>query len=519
MSSQIPITDPQNANAALSLWRAAAQHGARPAVIDRASSMDYLTLLRRTAAIAAGLVAAGAAPDGPVAILLERGSNAAAAYFAALGIGAIAVLLNDALRPRQIEYILEHSGARHLLTTAEILTRQPRAIQGDVRIVEVEDIREEGTSPFVPASRAGKDVAQLIYTSGSTGSPKGVAVSHGNLSAWAGAVVSYLGITPEDRIAGLLPFGFVYGLSQLLCATTTGAALVIERSPLAPQIIETVRANRVTVLAAVPPLWQRLLSVAAFRNNQLPTLRAMTNAGGHLPTPAVRALRRAQPAAQLYLMYGLTETLRSTYLPPEEVDQRPDSIGRAIPGADLFVVREDGTPAAPGEVGELVHRGPTVTLGYWKDPERTAQVFRPDPLRAAAPESERVVFTGDLVRRDAAGFLYFVSRRDRIIKTMGYKVGPDEIANVLYDSGEVADAAVVGEPDDLWGQRIVVHVVLVAGGSVERLKAYCGRELPRYLQPARFEVLEALPTLPSGKHDIAAVWGSPGAASASTAQN
>ena len=513
MSSPVAGCDPLNTNVALNLWRAAEHHGARPAVVERDSCMDYATLLQRTGAIAAGLLAAGVDPDSPVAILLERGGDAVAAYFATLAIGAIAVLLNDALRPRQIEYILGHSGARHLVTTAEILRRQPRAVQADVRVLEVGAMREGGTSPLVPAPRAGNDVAQLIYTSGSTGSPKGVVVSHANLAAGTGAVVSYLGITPDDRIAALLPFSFVYGLSQVLCATATGAALVVERSPLAPQIVESVRANRVTVLAAVPPLWHRLLSVAAFRNSPIPTLRAMTNAGGHLPTAAVRALRRAQPAAQLYLMYGLTEALRSTYLPPEEVDRRPDSIGRAIPGAELYVVRDDGTPAATDEVGELVHRGPTVTLGYWKDADRTAQVFRPDPLRpAGAPGTERVVFTGDLVRRDADGFLYFVSRRDRIIKTMGYRVGPDEIANVLYDSGEVADAAVVGEPDDQWGQRIVVHVVLTAGGSVERLKAYCGRELPRYLQPARFEVRDALPLLPSGKHDLAAVRGSRGAA-------
>jgi acyl-CoA synthetase (AMP-forming)/AMP-acid ligase II len=205
-------------------------------------------------------------------------------------------------------------------------------------------------------------------------------------------------------------------------------------------------------------------------------------------------------------MYGLTEALRSTYLAPEEVDRRPDSIGRAIPGAEIFVVRDDGTVAPPGEVGELVQRGPTVTLGYWKDPELTARVFRPHPFRpVGAPDAERVVYSGDLVRRDEDGFLYFVSRKDRIIKTMGFRVGPDEVADVLLASGEVAEAAVMGEADPQWGERIVAHVVLVGGGSVERLKAYCGRELPRHLQPARFEVRQAMPLLPSGKHDVAAL--------------
>jgi len=498
--------DTVSGNVALLLWRAAERCAARAAVVEREESVDYAALVKRAAAIAAALLAAGVAPDDPVAIFLERGGDAAAAFFATLAVGAITVFVNETLRPRQIEYLLAHSGARHLVTTHDLLARQPRALHADVRVLDVRTIGPGGDSGLAPLPRVGSDVAQIIYTSGSTGLPKGVAVSHANLLAGTRAVVSYLGITPDDRVASLLPFSFVYGMSQLLCAVAAAAALVVERSPLSQQALETVRVRKVTVLGAVPPLWLRLLNVAAFRETPLPDLRVMTNAGGRLPTEAVRALRRAQPAARLYLMYGLTEALRSTYLPPEEVDRRPDSIGRAIPDAEVYVLREDGTAAAPGEVSELVQRGPTVTLGYWIDPELTAQVYRPNPLRPpGAPDTERVVFSGDLVRSDADGFLYFVSRKDRIIKTMGYRVGPDEIANVLYGSGEVAEAAVLGEPDELWGERIVAYVVLTSAGSLERLKAYCGRELPRYLQPARIEVRSALPVLPSGKHDLGAV--------------
>jgi len=224
----------------------------------------------------------------------------------------------------------------------------------------------------------------------------------------------------------------------------------------------------------------------------------------------VRALRRAQPHARLFLMYGLTEVLRSTFLPPEQVDQRPDSIGRAIPGAEVLVLRDDRTPCAPGEVGELVHRGATVTLGYWNDAEATARVFRPHPLRpAGAPDAERVVFSGDLVRQDAEGWLYFVGRRDRMIKTLGYRVSPDEIGTALYASGELAECIITSEPDEARGERIVAFVVLAGGGSLERLKAYVGVELPRHMQPVRFEVRDALPRLPSGKHDVAAVHGAP----------
>src|SRR5256886_12749563 len=309
-------------------------------------------------------------------------------------------------------------------------------------------------SSDVCSSDLDDDVAQIVYTSGSTGLPKGVAVSHANLWALTRALVACVGLPGAERLASLLPFSFVYGVGQLLCAVGAGAALVVERSPLPQQMIDTVRGEGATVLAAVPPLWSRLLRVPAFIEAPLPRLRVMTNAGGHLPAEAVRTLRQAQPGAQLYLMYGLTEALRCTYLPPAELDRRPDSMGRAIPGGEAYVLLEDGTPAPPGEIGELVYRGPTVTPGYWDDPEGPPRVFTPNPLRpSGAPPSvtDRVVFSGDLVRRDDQGFLYFVGRRDRIIKTMGYRVGPDEILGVLYASGEVEDAVVVGETDEASG--------------------------------------------------------------------
>jgi len=389
-----------------------------------------------------------------------------------------------------------------------MLSRQPRPLETSSRVLSVRDLPSRAT--FEPVQCTGMDPAQIVFTSGSTGLPRGVTVTHANLLAAAQTVIEYLGVVSSDRIASVLPFSFVYGMSQVLCAVASGATLVVERSPLAAQLVAGLRAQRITVLAAVPPLWQQLLRVPSFRDEPLASLRIATNAGGHLPVPVVRALRRAQPHARLFLMYGLTEVLRSTFLPPEQVDQRPDSIGRAIPGAEVLVLRDDRTPCAPGEVGELVHRGATVTLGYWNDAEATARVFRPHPLRpAGAPDAERVVFSGDLVRQDAEGWLYFVGRRDRMIKTLGYRVSPDEIGTALYASGELAECIITSEPDEARGERIVAFVVLAGGGSLERLKAYVGVELPRHMQPVRFEVRDALPRLPSGKHDVAAVHGAP----------
>ena len=494
-------------NVANLLWKSAAARGAHPAIVEGGAVTDYAALQRRAGGIAAALAAAGIRAYDRVAIFLDGGADAVAAFFGVAAAGGIAVVINESMRPRQVEHILEVAGARALLTSEDLLARQPRRIETPGRILLAREVGDSGASA-APVSRTPWDPAQIVFTSGSTGLPKGVTVTHGNLLAAAETVTGYLGIAAGDRIASILPFSFVYGMSQVLCAAASGATLVVVRSPLASQVVAELSAQRVSVLAAVPPLWQQLLHVPAFRDDPLPSLRIATNAGGHLPVPVVRALRTAQPHARLFLMYGLTEVLRSTFLPPEEVDQRPDSIGRAIPGAEVLVLREDATPCEHGEVGELVHRGPTVTLGYWNDPEATARVFRSNPLRpAGAPDAERVVFSGDLVRQDAAGWLYFVGRSQRMIKTLGYRISPDEIATVLYASGEIAECIITSEPDEARGERIVAFVVLAGGGSLERLRVYVGVELPRHMQPARYELRDALPRLPSGKHDLAALRG------------
>jgi amino acid adenylation domain-containing protein len=487
------------------LWNTADRSRGGPAIIDGSGTTDYGPLRDHAAAVAAALTRLGVRPNDRVGIFLDAGADAVAAFFGVTAAGGIAIVINESLRPRQVEYMLEHASAAVLITSTDLLDHQPRPLETACRILDVEEIPP--ASAFEPVSRHDIDPAQITYTSGSTGLPKGVTITHANLWAAMRAVTSYLGIVAEDRIASVLPFSFVYGMSQVLCAVGTGAALVIERSPLMQQLALSLRARQVSVLAAVPPLWLQLLNVSAFRT-AMPSLRIMTNAGGHLPVPTVRALRLAQPQAQLFLMYGLTEVLRSTFLPPDEVDRRPDSIGRAIPEAEVLVLRDNLTLCGPGEVGELVHCGPTVALGYWNDPDATARVFRPHPVRRGAPsDDQRVVFSGDLVRQDKQGFLYYVGRRDRLIKTLGYRVSPEEITNVLYASGEILEAVVISERDELRGEGIAAFVVLVEGGSLERLKDFCESELPYYMQPARFELRDALPRLPSGKHDLAAMQG------------
>jgi amino acid adenylation domain-containing protein len=473
------------------------------AMVDPEGEVTYSVLANRALAFAGCLRQLEVQPGKRVAILLPRGSDAAAAFFGTLTAGAIAVVINESLRPRQIEHILGHSSAAALLTSGRMLGRLPRPLETSATLVDVGDISSTGGGPV--ESRLAMDPAQIVYTSGSTGLPKGVTFSHGNL--WAGmlAVTSYLGITSSDRIASLLPFSFDYGLNQLLCCVGTGATLVVDRSPLPQRIVQTLLTEGVTVLPAVPPLWLQLLNAESFRTGELTSLRLMTNTGGRLPTEAVYRLRRYHSSAKLVLMYGLTEAFRSTYLSPDRVDRKPDSVGQAIPGAEILVLDEELHPCLPGEVGELVHRGPTVALGYWNDPEATSQIFRPNPLNpSGTPDSERVVFSGDLVRRDEEGDIFFVGRRDRMIKTLGYRVSPDEVVDALYASGEVVEAIVDAEPDETLGARIVAYVVLTEDGRLDRLRAFCSVEMPRYLQPARIELRTSLERTASGKHDVAA---------------
>jgi amino acid adenylation domain-containing protein len=491
--------EPTSSFANLMLAAADSESG-RTAIVDPPASTEYGALGARTLAFAESLKAAGIRPEDRVGIMLPRGGDAAAAFFGVLAVGGIAVIVNESLRPRQIEHILGHSSARALVTAKALLERQHRRPETSAVIVDVDEVSGAGT--FQPVPRIGNDVAQIIYTSGSTGLPKGVAISHANLWAGMQAVVDYLGVRRDDRIASLLPFSFDYGLNQLLSCIGTGAALVVERSSMPQRIVRTLREEAVTILPAVPPLWLQLLGVTAFEQEPLAELRIMTNTGGRIPTQAVRRLRACQPQASLVLMYGLTEAFRSTYLDPEKVDSKPNSIGRAIPGAQILVLDQDGRPCPPGEAGELVHRGPTVALGYWDDPVSTAQVFRRNPVcPVGVHATEQVVFSGDLVTRDEDGDLFFVGRRDGMIKTLGYRVSPDEVVDALYASGEVTEAVVAAEPDELHGARIVAFVVLAPEGDVGRLRAFCSEEMPRYMRPERIEVRSSLVRTPSGKFD------------------
>jgi acyl-CoA synthetase (AMP-forming)/AMP-acid ligase II len=497
-----PNSSSQHANLAWLLWCEAELRGDAPAIASRDTRATYRELRGRAGGFAAAVASAGVLPGERVAIFLDSGVDAAAAYFGVIAAGATAIVVDESIRRRQLEFVLRHSDTRLLVTSKGMLTRIGRPFTTAASVIDAADV--PAAVEWTPVTRNADAPVQIIYTNGAAGMPKGVVHAHGALRRAMEICVEYLGLTPVDRVAGLLSLSTISGLTQFLSCIAAGGTLLIARFPVAAHAVELLRERGVTIMAAGPSLWTQLLCTPAFTERPIASLRQMQNAGGHLPREMVRRLRIAQPQAQLLLQYGSAETVCSTFLPASAVDRHPDSIGGATPGADILVLRDDLTPSAPGELGELVHRGPTTSLGYLDDPDATARAFRSFPF-GDPDATERVVFTGDMVRQDADGYLYFVGRRDRLITTRGFRVGPDEIIDSLHTSGDVHEAQVTTVSDTECGARIIAHVVLARGGRIDRLERFCKTALPEWMQPSRFLVHGRIPTMPNGEHDLEAL--------------
>jgi acyl-CoA ligase (AMP-forming) (exosortase A-associated) len=348
------------------------------------------------------------------------------------------------------------------------------------------------------------DMVAILYTSGSTGQPKGVVLSHRNMVTGAKSVASYLENRASDTLLAALPLSFDAGFSQLTTAFHVGARVVLLNYLLPKDVLNAAVKERITGLTAVPPLWIQLTQLQ-WPASVTEHLRYIANTGGRMPLETLTALRKALPKTRPYLMYGLTEAFRATYLPPEEVDRRPDSIGKAIPNSEVLVLRDDGTPCAPNEPGELVQRGALVGMGYWNDPDRTAERYKPLPGREAGlVRPELAVFSGDTVRRDEDGFLYFIGRRDEMIKTSGYRISPTEIEEVIYSTQCVGECAALGVEHPSLGQAVVLVATPKEGGSIDEagLLAECKARLPIYMVPTKIEIRTgSLPRNPNGKID------------------
>lgn len=486
-------------------------------------TMTYEALARDVASFAAGLGKLGLARGERVAIYLDKRFEFVTATFGATCAAGVFVPVNPILKADQVGYILQDCNVRVLVTSPErfaalsetlanchdlrhvVLTGHPAelpALSGASvhRWHELLDSVERAPASGIIDT----DIAAILYTSGSTGRPKGVVLSHRNMVVGAKSVANYLGNRPDDTLLAALPLSFDAGFSQLTTAFHSGARVVLINYLLPRDVLSAVVRERVTGLTAVPPLWIQL-SQLTWPNDVTGHLRYIANTGGRMPLETLKRLREALPQTRPYLMYGLTEAFRATYLPPEEVDRRPDSIGKAIPNSEVLVLREDGTPCAPNEPGELVQRGALVALGYWNDPEKTAERFKPLPGREAGLVLPEVaVFSGDNVRMDEEGFLYFIGRRDEMMKTSGYRVSPTEVEEILYATRLVGECVAFGVPHPALGQSICVVATPAAAHALDvaALLTECRKRMPAYMVPAHIEVREGpLPRNPNGKID------------------
>lgn len=481
------------------LARACARAPSAVALVEGGGSarqaLTFAELDERASRVAGHLRELGVRPGDRVLLFARKSLATVAALYGAWRAGAVVVPASPEARARQLDHLIAHSDATLAIVEPALVARLDRPLE-PVRTVDVA-ILGEGAPRLDREERTA--LAALLYTSGSTGLPKGIVITHENLLAGARIVSRYLEIEPNDRLLSVLPFHFDYGLNQLLTTVRQGATLVLQKSTHPGHVISALHEHAITGLGGVPPLWAQLFADGSPLLREPPaSLRYLTNSGGAFPVELLRRARTALPRTYVFLMYGLSEAFRSTYLPPDQLDRRPTSMGRAIPETEILVLRDDGTRCDVDEPGELVHRGPTVAAGYWKDPETTARVFRPDP----DDPTRTVVHSGDQVRHDAEGFLFFVGRRDQRLKSYGHRVSPEEVERALQDSPLVALAVVGGEPDEVAGDAIVAHVVPSGPDvTVDAIAAFARETMPRYLQPKRVVLHERFPLTSSGKVD------------------
>jgi acyl-CoA ligase (AMP-forming) (exosortase A-associated) len=472
-----------------------------PALTAGGVTLTYAELEEEVGRTAEDLLGHGLEASDRVASWMGKTALACILPLAAARAGLVHVPINPVLKHAQVAHILADSGAKLLIANRARLASLETGDAAGARLIALEDW-SVGEDALPPSSQNPDELAALLYTSGSTGKPKGVMLSHANLWLGAVSVAHYLELTPQGRTLAVLPLAFDYGQNQLLSTWAAGGHAIAFDYLLPRDLVRAVGRHGVTVLAGVPPLWTQLAE-ADWWKGEGASLRTLTNSGGHLPEPVIRKLRTLFPAARLHLMYGLTEAFRSTSLDPELVDDHPDSVGTAIPLAEVMVTRADGTEAAPDEEGELVHAGPLVAQGYWDDAARTAERFKPAP-----PFSKYggiAVWSGDRAVRGKDGLIRFRGRDDAMIKVSGNRLSPTEIEEAALASGAVREVLALGVPDERLGQAVKLIAVANGEDAEQRLRAWIARELPAYMHPREIVWREALPLSPNGKVDRAAL--------------
>jgi amino acid adenylation domain-containing protein len=494
------------------------------ALIHQGKRLTYAEIDSMANDLAAALLDKGVERGDRIAVFMDNSIEAVISIFGVLKAGAAFMMINHATKAEKLEYIMNNSKAKVILTqgsrtgviqnincphiktiisansTSQPINQSTHSIQPfnhltiqpfNLPCISYEEIVNSGVNKAVISKCIDLDLASIIYTSGSTGSPKGVMLSHLNMVAAAHSITTYLENTEDDIIINVLPMSFDYGLYQILMGFKIGGTVILENSLTYPyQVIDTMIKERVTGLPGVPTIFALLLKFKDINKYDFSSLRYITNTAAALPTNHIKRLCELFPNAKLYSMYGLTECKRVSFLPPEELERRPTSVGKGMPNEEVYIVNEAGENVGPGEIGELVVRGANVMPGYWEMPEETAKFLRPGRY-----PGERVLYTDDLFRMDEEGYLYFVARKDDIIKCKGEKVSPKEIENILYNLDGIIEAAVIGISDEILGQAVKAYIVLEKGSQLTEndILRYCSQHLENLMIPKYIEILPSLP--------------------------
>ncbi|MFO0756267.1 MAG: class I adenylate-forming enzyme family protein [Byssovorax sp.] len=502
------------------LHDAAARLPSKIALVCQNRRLSYREIDAAANQLAHALVERGVARGDRVVVLCDNTPEAVIAFWAVLRANAVVSMVHPQTRVDKLAYLLNDCRASALVAdgsftplVAEAAPRSPHLrttiIAGRFDAERLSGVRSAVALQEAVAGHAGDraparlsidiDLASIIYTSGSTGEPKGVMLTHRNMLTAAASICTYLRNTEDDIILGVLPLSFDYGLYQMIMAFRMGARLVLERSFAFPtQVLNRVVEERVTGFPGVPTIFAVMSDMKTLRDFDFSRVRYVTNTAAALPVKHILMLRELFPTARIYSMYGLTECKRCTYLPPEDIDRKPTSVGVAIPNTEMWIVDDDDHRVPPGTVGQLVIRGATVMAGYWEKPEATARKLRPGPI-----PGQVVLYTGDYCKMDEDGYLYFVGRMDDIIKSRGEKVAPKEIEHTLLAAPGVKEAVVIGIPDEVLGQAPLAFVVLEDGSSSSEalLRRHCQERLEGFKVPKSIVVRSALPRSPNGKID------------------
>jgi len=497
----------------------------KEAIIFENKRVTYGKLNDTSTQFANSLIHLGINRHDRVIIFLDNSIESVISTWSILKTGAVFIILNGSIKPNKLEYIINDSGANFIIADSrkyDVVSSALNNNKNDIKVIwvgnsesiesrnkntnfsfdELIDNQNVETSKNL-ALRLDKiidyDLASLIYTSGSTGEPKGVISSHFNMISAARSIIEYLKNDHNDIILEVLPLSFDYGLYQMIMSIMFGGTLVLETSFMFPiKIVKLIEEEKITGFPIVPTIIALLLKMKDIENYKFDSLRYISNTGAAFPVPHIQKFNQLFPHIKIYSMYGLTECKRIAYLPPEEIINRPASVGKAIPNCEVFIFDEAGNEISAGEIGELVVRGSNVMRGYWNAPELTERVYR-----KGLYQGETLLYTGDLFRQDEEGFLYFLGRKDDMIKSKGERISPKEIENVLCSIDGISEAAVIGVPDEIFGQAIKAFIVKKDGFEIEKndILFYCSKNVESFMVPKYIEFIKELPKSPNGKVD------------------